>query len=143
VSFYAFDAGVVAAGGSMPKRRYESREPTHEWQQIRPLLQDTAQITYEIIRDPFFFGAKRQRSEEKKQGYLHERFTIKPISLIRQVWLLCCHQNLPHPFPSRISENFPLLIRQELVDLHAEYPEFHPTRAGDHLLCEVRSQAVS
>jgi hypothetical protein len=31
----------------MPKRRYEQREPTHDWQQIRPLLKDTAQITYE------------------------------------------------------------------------------------------------
>ena len=29
----------------MPKRRYEQREPTHDWQQIRPLLKDTAQIT--------------------------------------------------------------------------------------------------
>jgi hypothetical protein len=33
----------------MPKRRYEQREPTHDWQH-RPLLKDTAQITYEIIR---------------------------------------------------------------------------------------------
>ncbi len=28
----------------MPKRRYERREPTHDWQQIQPLLKDTAQI---------------------------------------------------------------------------------------------------
>jgi hypothetical protein len=24
----------------MPKRRYERREPTHEWQQIQPLLKE-------------------------------------------------------------------------------------------------------
>ncbi len=29
----------------MPKRRYEQREPTHDWQQIRLLLKDSAQIT--------------------------------------------------------------------------------------------------
>jgi hypothetical protein len=34
----------------MPKRRYEQREPTQDWQQIRPLLKDSAQITYEVIR---------------------------------------------------------------------------------------------
>jgi hypothetical protein len=36
----------------MPKRRYERREPTHEWQQIRPLLKDTAQVNDEIICPP-------------------------------------------------------------------------------------------
>ena len=37
----------------MPKRRYERREPTHDWQEIRPLLKDSVQITYEILRaDP-------------------------------------------------------------------------------------------
>ena len=30
----------------MPKRRYEQREPTQDWQQIRPLLKDFAQIAY-------------------------------------------------------------------------------------------------
>ena len=34
----------------MPKRRYERQAPTHEWSQIRPLLKDTAQIKYELIR---------------------------------------------------------------------------------------------
>ncbi len=39
----------------MPKRRYEQREPVHDWQQIRPLLKDSAQITYEVIR-PVILG---------------------------------------------------------------------------------------
>ena len=30
--------------------RYERRELSHNWEDIRPLLKDTAQITYEIIR---------------------------------------------------------------------------------------------
>ncbi len=34
----------------MPKQRYERREPTHEWSQIRPLLKDPTQIHYEILR---------------------------------------------------------------------------------------------
>src|SRR5258708_19511335 len=40
----------------MPKRRYERREPTHDWQQIRPLLKDSAQMTYEIIRPVLLWG---------------------------------------------------------------------------------------
>src|SRR5215471_1384775 len=35
---------------AMPKRRYEHREPSHEWSHIRPLLKDAAQIRYELIR---------------------------------------------------------------------------------------------
>ena len=40
----------------MPKRRYERREPTHDWQQIQPRLKDTAQINYEVIR-PVILGS--------------------------------------------------------------------------------------
>jgi hypothetical protein len=40
----------------MPKRRYERREPTHDWQQIRPLLKDMAQINYEVIRPVVLWG---------------------------------------------------------------------------------------
>src|SRR5260221_1041142 len=34
---------------TIPKRRYERREPTQKWARIRPLLQDSAQIKYELI----------------------------------------------------------------------------------------------
>jgi hypothetical protein len=40
----------------MPKRRYEQREPTHDWQQIQPLLKDPAQIQYEILRPVVLWG---------------------------------------------------------------------------------------
>jgi hypothetical protein len=42
----------------MPTRRYERREPTHEWQKIRPLLKDPAQLTYEIIRPVILWGVQ-------------------------------------------------------------------------------------
>ena len=50
----------------MPKRRYEQREPTHDWQQIRPLLKDSAQITYEVIRPCIGIGGRHQRSVPRK-----------------------------------------------------------------------------
>ena len=40
----------------MPKERYQKRELTHNWEDIRPLLKDSAQITYEIIRPVVLFG---------------------------------------------------------------------------------------
>jgi hypothetical protein len=40
----------------MPKRKYEHREPTHEWSQIRPLLKDSAQIKYELVRPVILWG---------------------------------------------------------------------------------------
>jgi insertion element IS1 protein InsB len=67
----------------MPKRRYERREPTHDWQQIQPLLKDTAQINYEVIRHEYkhghtfsdfwnayqhVFPAETQRSVGKETG---------------------------------------------------------------------------
>ncbi len=38
----------------MPKKRYERRELTHSWEDIRPLLKNSAQITYEVIRPVLF-----------------------------------------------------------------------------------------
>jgi hypothetical protein len=40
----------------MPKRRYERRESSHDWQQIQPLLKDPAQIQYEILRPVVLWG---------------------------------------------------------------------------------------
>ena len=49
----------------MPKRRYERREPTHEWRQIRPLLKDSAQIKYELIRPVILWGVNvKERAAE-------------------------------------------------------------------------------
>lgn len=33
----------------MPRQRFERHEPTHEWQQLRPLLKDPTQLTYEMV----------------------------------------------------------------------------------------------
>jgi hypothetical protein len=49
----------------MPKRRYVQREPTHDWQQIRSWLKDSAQITYEV-NHPVILGweTPKERSAE-------------------------------------------------------------------------------
>lgn len=67
----------------MLKRRYERREPTHDWQQIKPLLKDTAQFNYEVIR-PVVLWVKHLRSEAQKQASPLGPYTIVPIFLIKQ-----------------------------------------------------------
>lgn len=57
----------VEEGPFMPRRRYEHREPTHGWQQIQPLLKDTAQINYEVIRPVVLWGqTPKERGAEEK-----------------------------------------------------------------------------
>ena len=58
-------AGLALRGVPVPKRRYERREPTDNWQQLRPLLKDTAQITYEVIRPVVLWGVTpKERAAE-------------------------------------------------------------------------------
>jgi len=62
----------------MPRRRYEQREPTHDWQQIRSLLKDSAQFTYEVIR-PVILGWETLKERSAETGM--------PMSSIRlAVW---------------------------------------------------------
>ena len=71
----------------MPKRRYERREPTQEWQQIRPLLKDTTQLTYEVIRPVILWGqTPKERGAET--GVSPGRSTTAPICLTRRAWRL-------------------------------------------------------
>src|SRR5215471_5201429 len=65
-------------GVSMPKQRYESREPAYEWSQIRPLLKDPTQIHYEILRPIVLFGVSPQ-----------ERSVETGDLVQRQSWILC------------------------------------------------------
>jgi hypothetical protein len=45
----------------MPKHRYSRCELTHNWEDIHPLLKDSAQITYEIIRPVVLFGVSPKK----------------------------------------------------------------------------------
>jgi hypothetical protein len=49
----------------MPNKRYERRELTHKWEDIRPLLKDSAHVTYEIIRPVVLFGVSPKECAEE------------------------------------------------------------------------------
>jgi putative transposase len=108
----------------MPIRRYERREPTHDWQQIRPLLKDPAQFQYEIIRPVILFG---QTPKERAAETGVPRSTIYyRANLFDQAGMASL---FPAPPPPPIPEQkkldqrmLPPNVRQAIVDVHAEYP---------------------
>jgi len=106
----------------MPTRRYERREPTHEWQHIRPLLKDPTQLTYEIIRPVILWGVTpKERAAE----------TGTPRSTIYYRANLFDQAGMASPVPPQppVTEQkkhdqrtLPPPMRQAIVDVHTAYP---------------------
>lgn len=68
----------------MPERRYERREPTQDWQQIQPLLKDTAQFNYEVIRPVILWGqTPQERGGGNRRFTAHDLLSHQPL---RRVW---------------------------------------------------------
>jgi transposase len=105
----------------MPKLRYPRREPTQDWQQLRPLLTDPAQITYEIIRPVLLFGANPK--ERAAETGLSARTIYYRANLFDQAGMASLlPPTLPPPVPKLDKRTLPPPMRQVLVDLKAEYP---------------------
>jgi putative transposase len=109
----------------MPKRRYERREPSHEWQQIQPLLKDTAQIQYEIIRPVVLWG--QTPKERGAETGVSPRTIYYRANLFDEAGMASLLPAAPPlPILKQDRHSLPPDIRQEIVDLHAQYPEFRP-----------------
>lgn len=105
----------------MPKQRYERREPTHDWQQIRPLLKDSAQITYEIIRPVILWGVTPK--ERATETGMSQRTIYYKSNLFDQAGMASVMPpSPPPPVPKLDKRTLPPPIRQSIVDLKAEYP---------------------
>jgi putative transposase len=105
----------------MPKQRYERREPTHEWSQIRPLLKDPVQIHYEILRPIVLFGVSpKERSAET--GVSKTTLYAKA-NLFDQAGMASLLPPTPPPeIPKQDKRTLPPPMHQAIVDAHAEYP---------------------
>jgi putative transposase len=105
----------------MPNNRYERRELSHHWEDIRPLLKDSAQITYEIIRPVLLFGiSPKERAEETGMSkssiyYKANLFDVSGMASLLPV-------APPPEIPKQDKRTLPPPIRQAIVDAHAEYP---------------------
>jgi putative transposase len=108
----------------MPKRRYERREPTHEWSQIRPYLKDAAQIKYELIRPVILFGVSaKERAAETGEPRSTIYYQANLFDVSGMASLL--PPEPPPAIPKLDKRILPPPMRQAIVDLHAEYPEHH------------------
>jgi putative transposase len=109
----------------MPKQRYQRQEPTHDWQQIRPLLKDPAQITYEILRPVILWGETPK--ERAAETGMPMRTIYYKSNLFDQAGMASLLPPDPPPVvPKRDKRTLPPDIRQEIVSLHAEYPALRP-----------------
>ena len=109
----------------MPRRRYQRREPTQDWQQISPLLKDSAQITYEIIRPVILWGqTPKERGEETNMS---PRTVYYKANLFDQAGVASLLPPDPPPsVPKQDKRTLPPPMRQEIVDLTVQYPAFRP-----------------
>jgi len=101
--------------------KYERRELSHNWEDIRPLLKDSTQITYEIIRPVLLFGVSpKERSEET--GISKSSIYYKA-NLFDQAGMASLFPPTAPPDPPKQDKRaLPPPIRQAIVDAHAEYP---------------------
>ena len=106
----------------MPKNRYERRELTHNWEDIRPLLKDSAQTTYEVIRPVLLFGiGPKERAEET--GISKSSIYYKA-NLFDQAGMASLFPPTPPPnVPKQDKRTLSPPIRQAIVDARAEYSE--------------------
>jgi putative transposase len=109
----------------MPKRRYERREPSHEWQHIQPLLKETTQIQYEIIRPVVLWGVTpKERSAETGVSPRTIYYRANLFDTAGMASLL--PPEPPPPIAKQDKRSLPPDIRQEIVDVHAQWPQLHP-----------------
>ena len=101
--------------------KFERRELSHNWEDIRPLLKDTAQITYEIIRPVLLFGVSpKERAAETGMSKSSIYYKANLFDASGMASLL---PPMPPPdTPQRDKRTLPPSIRQTIVDAHADYP---------------------
>jgi putative transposase len=105
----------------MPKQRYERREPTHDWSQIRPLLKDPTQIQYEMLRPIVLFGVSPQ--ERAAETGISKSSLYSKANLFDQAGMASLLPPVPPPeIPKQDKRALPPSVRQAIVNAHAEYP---------------------
>lgn len=108
----------------MPTRRYERREPTHDWNEIRPLLKDPAQFQYEVIRPVILFGqTPKERAAETGVPRSTIYYRSNLFDQAGMASLFPAAPPLPVPEQKKLDQRtLPPPMRQAIVDVHAEHP---------------------
>lgn len=108
----------------MPRRRRERREPTHDWQEIKPQTLWPEQEQYEKLRPMLLFGqmaisrAKETGGSPRTLHYQADQF--------EQYGMVSLFPNERASTPTEPGRNLPPEMRLLIVDLKAEHPGFTP-----------------
>src|SRR2546423_13658021 len=107
----------------MPRQRFERHESTHDWHQLRSLLKDSAQITYEIIR-PVILGWETPKERSAETG-MPQRTIYYKANLFDQAGMASLLPPDPPPVVPKLDKRtLPPPTRQAILDLKAPYPPF-------------------
>jgi hypothetical protein len=102
--------------------KFERRELSHNWEDIRPLLKDTAQITYEIIRPVLLFGVSpKERAGETGMSKSSIYYKANLFDASGMASLL--PPMPPADTPRQDKRVLPPPLRQAIIDAHADYPD--------------------
>ena len=105
----------------MPRQRFERHESTHDWHQLRSLLKDSAQITYEIIR-PVILGWETPKERSTETG-MPQRTIYYKANLFDQAGMASLLPPVPPPeIPKQAKRTLPPPMRQAIIDATAEHP---------------------
>jgi putative transposase len=107
----------------MPTYRYERRKPTHDWNELRPLLKDPTQFHYEVIRPVILFGqTPKERATETGVPRSTIYYRANLFDQAGMASLLPTPPVPPIPKQNRLDQRMlPPNVRQAIVDVHAEY----------------------
>lgn len=106
----------------MATKKHPLREPTHDWEQLRPLMQQPEQLTYEILRPEILFG---QSPTERATETGMSRSTIcYKANLFDQAGMASLFPPEKPPAVPKLDNprTLPPPMRQAIVDWQAECP---------------------
>ncbi len=116
----------------MPAAKWEQREPTEDWEQLRLYATSPAQETYELLRPIVLFG--RTPAARARETGVPERTLRRKADCFEARGMASLFE-----LPSATDADrraLPAEIRQAIVDLKAEHP---PLRLGEiATICQKR-----
>jgi putative transposase len=114
----------------MASRKRALLEPTDDWEQLQFQLDWPEQTRYELIRPVVVFGAPPV--ERAKQTGVSARTIYRKVNRFDELGM----QSLFEAEPVEDQRALPPAIRQAILQLAAEYPDFHATELAT--ICDVR-----
>ena len=121
----------------MARHKRAQLAPTDDWHQLQFQLDWPEQQRYELIRPVVVFGSPPV--ERAQQTGVSARTIYRKVSRFDELGM----QSLFEAEPVEDRRALPPAIRQAILQLAAEYPDFHAHGTGHHLRCPLQPSSKS